>query len=54
LTQRLAVAFYTTLVALVMSAVLVFLTHLVQSHEEKALYAMESYVLDAFINRLQS
>jgi hypothetical protein len=52
LTEKLGVAFYTTLVALVMSVVLVFLMHLVQGYEEGSLYRMEEYVLDNFINKL--
>lgn len=52
LTEKLGVAFYTTLVALVMSAILVFLMHIVQSHEEGSLFRLEEYVLDNFINRL--
>ncbi len=52
LTEKLGVAFYTTLVALVMSAILVFLMHIVQSYEEGSLFKLEEYVLDNFINRL--
>ncbi len=52
LTEKLGVAFYTTLVALVMSAILVFLTHIIQSYEEGSLFELEEYVLDNFINRL--
>jgi len=52
LTERLGVAFYTTLVALVMSAILVFLMHLVESYEEGSLFKLEEYVLDHFINKL--
>ncbi len=52
LTEKLGVAFYTTLVALVMSAILVFLMHIVQSYEEESLFELEEYVLDNFINRL--
>jgi biopolymer transport protein ExbB/TolQ len=52
LTEKLGVAFYTTLVALVMSAVLVFLMHIVQSYEEGSLFELEEYVLDNFINKL--
>jgi len=52
LTQKLSVAFYTTLVGLVMSAILVFFMYLVQGYEERTLYSVESYVLDHFINRL--
>jgi biopolymer transport protein ExbB/TolQ len=52
LTEKLGVAFYTTLVGLVMSAILVFLMHIVQSYEEGSLFRAEEYVLDNFINRL--
>lgn len=52
LTQRLAVAFDTTLVALVMSAIVVFLMHIVQGREESNLTKIGQYCLDNFINRL--
>jgi len=52
LTEKLGVAFYTTLVALVMSVILVFLMHIIQSYEEGSLFELEEYVLDNFINRL--
>lgn len=52
LTKRLAVAFNTTLLALVMSAILVFLQHWVQAHEEGALNRAGQYCLDNLINRL--
>jgi len=52
LTEKLSVAFYTTLVGLVMSALLVFFMYLIQGYEEGALYRVEAYVLDNFINRL--
>lgn len=52
LTARLGVAFDTTLVALVMSAILVFFLHLVESYEEKKLANFEEYILDNFINKL--
>ena len=52
LTARLAVAFNTTLVALVMSAVLVFLMHGVQRKEESALNDAGMYTLRNLINRL--
>jgi biopolymer transport protein ExbB/TolQ len=52
LTEKLGVAFYTTLVALVMSAILVFLMHMVESYEEGSLFKLEEYVLDNFINKL--
>ena len=52
LTKRLAVAFNTTLLALVMSAILVLIQHLVQAFEEQALNAAGQYCLDNLINRL--
>lgn len=52
LTKRLAVAFNTTLMALVMSAFLVLLQHVVQAHEEGALNRAGQYCLDNLINRL--
>jgi biopolymer transport protein ExbB/TolQ len=52
LTEKLGVAFYTTLVALIMSAILVFLMHIVESYEEGSLFKLEEYVLDNFINKL--
>lgn len=52
LTKRLAVAFNTTLLALVMSAVLVLLQHIVQAQEEEALNHAGQYCLDNLINRL--
>lgn len=52
LTKRLAVAFNTTLLALVMSAVLVLIQHVVQAREEGALNEVGQYCLDNLINRL--
>jgi biopolymer transport protein ExbB/TolQ len=52
LTKRLAVAFDTTLLALVMSAVLVLCQHVVQAYEERALNQAGQYCLDNLINRL--
>lgn len=52
LTQRLAVAFNTTLLALFMSAILVLVQHVVQAHEERALNQAGQYCLDNLINRL--
>lgn len=52
LTTRLAVAFNTTLLALVMSAFLVLLQHVVQASEERALNQAGQYCLDNLINRL--
>ncbi len=51
-TQRLGVAFTTTLVALVMSAVLVLIQSIVQSKEERALNEAGQYCLDNLILRL--
>lgn len=51
-TQRLGVAFSTTLLALVMAAILVFLQNVVQGKEEKTLNQAGQYVLDNLINRL--
>jgi hypothetical protein len=51
-TQRLGVAFSTTLLALVMAAILVFLQNLVQGREEKTLNRAGQYLLDNLINRL--
>jgi biopolymer transport protein ExbB/TolQ len=52
LTKRLAVAFDTTLLALVMSAVLVLIQHVVQAYEERTLNQAGQYCLDNLINRL--
>ena len=52
LTKRLAVAFNTTLLALVMSSVLVLIQHVVQAFEERALNDTGQYCLDNLINRL--
>ena len=54
LTTNLGVAFYTTLVALTLSAVLVFLTSLATSREERALNDTGQYCLDNLINRLRN
>ena len=54
LTTNLGVAFYTTLVALTLSAVLVFLTSLATSREERALNNTGQYCLDNLINRLRN
>ena len=54
LTTRLAVAFNTTLVALVMSSVLVYLMHLMQGREEKVIQYSGEYCLNHFINKLIS
>jgi len=52
LTSRLGVAFYTTLLALSQSAVLVFLIHLTQGAEERAIAKTGQYCLDSLITRL--
>jgi flagellar motor component MotA len=52
LTKQLAVAFDTTLLALVLSAVLVLAQHLVQAYEERSLNQAGQYCLDNLINRL--
>lgn len=52
ITIKLAIAFNTTLVALVMSATLVYFLHLVQAREELALNGAGQYCLDNLINRL--
>ncbi len=49
---KLGVAFYTTLLALLQSMVLVFVMHLVQGREEGALNDAGQYCLDNLINRL--
>ena len=49
---RLGVAFYTTLLALIQSAILVFALHIVQGREEMALNRAGQYCLDNLINRL--
>ena len=54
LTTNLGVAFYTTLVALTLAAVLVFLTSLATSREERALNDTGQYCLDNLINRLRN
>lgn len=52
LTQRLAVAFNTTLVALAMSCVLVLAMHIVQGFEERVLNRSGEYCLDNLVTRL--
>ena len=51
-TSRLGVAFTTTLLALIMSAVLVLLQSIIQAKEERALNAAGQYCLDNLILRL--
>lgn len=52
ITKRLGVAFYTTLLALLQSAILVFALHIAQGKEEMALNRSGQYCLDNLINRL--
>jgi len=52
LTGTLGVAFYTTLLALLQSAVLMFTMHLVQGREEGVLNRVGQYCLKNFVNRL--
>jgi biopolymer transport protein ExbB/TolQ len=52
LTERLAVAFNTTMLALAQSAILVLAQHLIQAAEERALNRVGQYCLDNLINRL--
>lgn len=54
LTSKLAVAFHTTLVALIMSAVLVYAMHVVQGQEETVIQHCGEYCLNNFINKLMS
>lgn len=50
--KDLGVAFYTTLLALVQSAIIVFLMHIAQAREESSLNRTGQYCLDNLINRL--
>lgn len=52
LTQSLGVAFYTTLLALLQSAALMFALYAVQGREEATLNRLGQYCLDNLINRL--
>lgn len=52
LTQRLAVAFYTTLLALIQATFLVFSLHIIQAYEERSLNLAGQYCLDNLIIRL--
>ena len=52
LTKKLGVAFYTTLLALLQSAILVFTLHIAQAREERGLNRAGQYCLDNLINRL--
>jgi hypothetical protein len=51
-TSAMAIAFSGTFLALTLSAILVFIMHLAQSKEERALNASAQYCLDRLINRL--
>jgi hypothetical protein len=51
-TQSLGAAFYTTWLALLMAAVLIFLIHIAQEIEEGALNKSGQYCLDHLINKL--
>ena len=51
-TSGLAVAFYTTILALVLSAILVLLQNIVQRREESALNRAANYCLKNLINRI--
>ncbi len=51
-TSSLAIAFNTTIIALVLSAILVFLLHVVQKREEMAVNLSGDYCLRNLINRL--
>lgn len=53
LTSQLGLAFNTTIVALSLSAVLVFILHWVQSNEEFAVNQAGKYVLQNLINRIK-
>lgn len=54
LTTSLGVAFYTTLVGLALSAVLVFFTNIASSREEQVLNDTGQYCLDNIISRLRN
>ena len=54
LTTSLGVAFYTTLVGLMLSAVLVFFTNIASSREEQVLNDTGQYCLDNVISRLRN
>lgn len=51
-TDRLGIAFYTTIVALIQSMIIFFLQNLVQKREESALNGAASYCLRNLINRM--
>lgn len=52
MTGDLGVAFYTTMLALLMSALLVFVMHIIQGKEERAISRSGQYCLDNLITRL--
>lgn len=52
MTVKLGTAFYTTVLALILSGILVFLMHLAQGYEETTLNRAGQYCLDNLINRL--
>ncbi len=52
ITSGLGVAFYTTIIALIESAILVFVQNVVQRHEELALNASADHCLTNLINRI--
>ena len=52
ISRQLGVAFYTTLLALLQSAFLVFLQHVAQDRDEMSLNRSGQYALDNLINRL--
>lgn len=52
MTENLGVAFYTTLLALILSAILMFFLHVAQAREERSLNKAGQYCLDNLINRL--
>ena len=54
LTSDLGVAFYTTLVALILAAILVFLINIATEREQRALNETGQYCLDNLISRLQN
>ena len=51
-TSEMAIAFSGTFIALLLSAILVFIMHIAQQREERALNASAQYCLDKLINRL--
>ena len=52
ITLNLGIAFNTTLLALVLSAILVFFLHIIQEREEMVLNACGQYCMDNLITRL--